>query len=110
MNQPLTSRCIHFYKYCDSVMPDRIKRSFPERLLAPMASAIHALINFDPSKIDPFLALSTGNGSLNGALTQAAAPFHFSFSYSQQASAINLIKSRSRSPLRARGLGGSRSY
>ena len=44
------------------------------------------LINSDPSKIDPFLALSTENYSLNGELTQASAPFHFSFNYAQQAS------------------------
>lgn len=65
------------------------------------------LINFDPSKIDPFLALSTENYSLAGELTRAFAPFHFSFNYSQQVSNINLIKSWSGGLLWVCQLGGS---
>lgn len=68
-----------------------------------------SLINFEPSKIDPFLALSTENYSHNGELTQALAPFHFSFNYSQQASNINLIKSWNCSLLRVCQLGGAHS-
>lgn len=69
-----------------------------------------SLINFEPSKIDPFLALSTENYSLDVELTQALAPFHFSFNYPQQASNINVIKRWSCSHLRVCQLGGSHSY
>lgn len=66
-------------------------------------------INFEPSEIDLFLALSTENYSLNRELTRALPPFHFSFNYSQQAPNINLIKGWNCSLLKLCLLGGSHS-
>ena len=114
INRPWCSCCFLFHKYVRLLFGyARMSQMIPYRAIISSDAVCHSCFPLQsiPShlKLTFFFALSTENYSLNRELTQALAPFHFSFNYSQQASNINLIKSWNCSLLKVRLLGGSRS-